>query len=141
MFGGFGTGKSHLLGYLGQHGQNQNFIVSPVSISKETPLFNIERVYAAAIRNAVVPGINDDVMSVAISRLDSGSAEFKALEEWASSASSGLSPIFAALLHVLSRQVLGPDDRMAIARFLCRCTPWRRQGRSMAQQPGDEVWN
>ena len=118
VFGGFGTGKSHFLGYLGQHRQNQNFIVSAVSISKETPLFNIERVYAAAIRNAVVPGINDDVMSVAISRLDGGSAEFKALEEWASSASSGLSPIFAALLHVLSRQVLGPDDKMAVARFL-----------------------
>jgi hypothetical protein len=116
--GGFGTGKSHLLGALAQHGQNQNFIVSPISISKETPLFNLERVYAAAVRAAIVPDINDDVMSVVIGRLDTRSVEFESLEEWASSPSSGLSTIFAALLHILSRNVLGPEDKIAVARFL-----------------------
>jgi hypothetical protein len=116
--GGFGTGKSHLLGHLVEYAQNQHFIVSKVTISKETPLFNVERVFAAAVRSAIVPDINDDVMSVAISRLDSGSPEFGQLEEWASAPESGLGPIFAAILYVLPRQVLGPEDRVAIARFL-----------------------
>ena len=116
--GGFGSGKSHLLGGLSELAQNQNFIVSHVAISKETPLFNLERVFAAAVRNAIVPDINDDVMSVAISRLDPSSGEFATLEDWASTPKSGLSPIFAAILYVLPRQVLGPEDKVAIARFL-----------------------
>jgi hypothetical protein len=116
VFGGFGTGKSHLLGYLAENAQNQNFIVSAVSVSKETPLFNLERVFATAIRNAIVPGINDPAMSVAIGRLDGSS--YKNLEEWASSPTSGLSPIFPALLHILSQQMLGAEDRLSIARFL-----------------------
>jgi hypothetical protein len=118
VFGGFGTGKSHLLGYLAENAQNQNFIVSPVSISKETPLFNLERVFATAMRNAIVPGINDSAMSVAIGRLDGRSPEYKNLEEWASSVTSGLSPIFPALLQILSQQMLGAEDRLSIARFL-----------------------
>ena len=133
VFGGFGTGKSHLLGYLGQHGQNQNFIVSPVSISKETPLFNIERVYAAAIRNAVVPGINDDVMSVAISRLDSGSAEFRALEEWASSASSGLISNIRRPSACSLPSGVGPGRQNGGRSVPFRCTAWRRQSGSMAK--------
>ena len=116
--GGFGSGKSHLLGRLAEYAQNQNFIVSTVSISKETPLFKPELVYAAAIRNAVVPDINDDVMSVAIARLDPKSAAFTALEEWASSPEAGLSAIFAALLYVLPRNVLAAEDRVSVARFL-----------------------
>src|ERR1039457_6414495 len=41
--GGFGTGKSHLLGFLADQALRENFIVSPVAISKETPLFDPER--------------------------------------------------------------------------------------------------
>ena len=37
--GGFGAGKSHLLGYLQELALAENFIVSWVVISKETPLF------------------------------------------------------------------------------------------------------
>jgi hypothetical protein len=116
--GVFGAGKSHLLGYLAENALHQNFIVSQVAISKETPLFSPERLFAAAIRNAVVPDINDDVMTAVVERLATRPEEFERLEIWASSAASGLSPIFPALLHVLPRQVLNPDDRAAIARFL-----------------------
>ena len=116
--GGFGAGKSHLLGRLAEYAQNQNFIVSMVTISKETPLFRTEQVFAAAIRNAVVPDINDDVMSVAIGRLDPKSEGFIRLEEWANAPQTGLSAIFAALLHLLPRNVLAPEDRVSVARFL-----------------------
>jgi len=38
MAGGFGTGKSHLLGYLAEVARQQGFVVSRVVVSKETPL-------------------------------------------------------------------------------------------------------
>jgi hypothetical protein len=37
--GGFGTGKSHLLGYLAEQALKENFVVSVLPVSKETPLF------------------------------------------------------------------------------------------------------
>lgn len=115
--GGFGTGKSHLLGYLAEHAKNQNFIVSQVSISKETPLFNLDRVFSAAIRSAIVPGINNDVMTEVIDRLAKDPSKATELEEWSGNPSSGLSPIFPALVHVIAKNILAPEDKVAVARF------------------------
>lgn len=117
--GDFGSGKSHLLGYLAERALRENFIVSRVAISKETPLFDAERLYAAAIRNAVVPGANDDVMTAAINRLDPRSSAFAQLEEWASEQAklSLFSPLFAALLHLMPRQVTQAEELAAIVRF------------------------
>jgi hypothetical protein len=116
--GGFGAGKSHLLGYLAEQALKEKFIVSIVPISKETPFFDPQKVYAAAIRNAVVPERNDDVMTAALYRLDGRSSAFAELEEWASSEASGLSPLFAALLYLVPRQVTTTEDLATIARFL-----------------------
>lgn len=115
--GGFGTGKSHLLGYLAEQALKENFIVSIVPISKETPLFNPQLIYAAAVRNAVVPGVNADVMSAVVNKLDPATDAFDDLEAWASSDVSGLSPLFAALLFLIPRQVVMPEDVAAIGRF------------------------
>src|SRR5271168_1023767 len=57
--GGFGAGKSHLLGYLQEVALNDNFVVSWVVISKETPLFDLGKLYVSAMRNATVPKRND----------------------------------------------------------------------------------
>src|SRR4051794_13700604 len=38
LAGGFGTGKSHMLGYLAEVARQQGFVVSRIVISKETPL-------------------------------------------------------------------------------------------------------
>ncbi len=51
--GAFGAGKSHQLGYFAELAQRENFIVSMVPISKETPLFDPARLFAAAMRAAV----------------------------------------------------------------------------------------
>lgn len=116
--GGFGSGKSHLLGYLSEEALREKFIVSLVAISKETPLFSVERLYAAAIRNAIVPGVNDDVMTAVVARLSPGEQAYAELETWASSPSSGLSPVFAALLYLIPKQATTEEDHAAIGRFL-----------------------
>ena len=47
--GEFGAGKSHLLSYLETQALQQNFVCSRVVISKETPLFDMEKVFKAAV--------------------------------------------------------------------------------------------
>ena len=71
VWGGFGSGKSHLLGYMRELALQRNFVVSLVPVSKETPMFDPARLFAAAIRAAEVPGANDDVMTVALSAAQS----------------------------------------------------------------------
>ena len=101
--GGFGAGKSHLLGFLREVALKQNFVVSTVSVSKETPLSVPLTVFTAALRNTVVPGQTDDVMTVALAALQRQPAAAQALEAAVSAADSGFSPLFAAMLHLLSR--------------------------------------
>lgn len=117
--GAFGAGKSHQLGYFGELARQENFIVSQVPISKETPLFDPARLFSAAIRAAVVPGVNDDVMTAVMSRLHPNSGPYEALEEWTTAdvRDGRLSPLFAALLHLIPRRTTDPDDHARMARF------------------------
>ena len=117
VWGGFGAGKSHLLGFMRELALERNFVVSLVPVSKETPLFDPARLFAAAVRTAEVPGANDDVMTAALSRLKSGTAPYDCLEAWATEeARAGtLSAAFAALLWLFPR--LAPEDHARIARF------------------------
>jgi len=117
--GGFGSGKSHQLGYFAVLAQQEHFIVSLVPISKETPLFDSTRLFAAAIRSAVVPGANDDVMTAVMSRLRPNSDRYQALEQWTTSEvqNGRLSALFAALLHLIPRRTTDPDDHARMARF------------------------
>ena len=54
--GGFGTGKSHVLEHLAHTALAEQFVVSKVVVSKETPLYDPVKVYRAAIEQAKVPG-------------------------------------------------------------------------------------
>jgi len=116
--GAFGAGKSHLLGYFAELAQRENFIVSLVPISKETPLFDPARLFTAASRAAVVPGENDDAMTAVLRRLRPNTGRYDDLEYWATSEvqRGRLSPLFPALLHVIPR-LRDPDDHARIARF------------------------
>ena len=121
VWGGFGSGKSHLLGYMRELALQRNFVVSLVPVSKETPMFDPARLFAAAIRAAEVPGANDDVMTVALSRLNPETEPYDRLEKWATDeARAGLlSPAFAALLWLIPR-LAAEDyarDRARIPRF------------------------
>jgi P-loop Domain of unknown function (DUF2791) len=117
--GAFGAGKSHQLGYLAGLAQQENFVVSQVPISKETPLFDPGRLFVAAIHAAVVPGANDDVMTAVMTRLHPNSDPYETLELWTSGEvqKGRLSSLFAALLYLIPRRGINPDDLAKIARF------------------------
>jgi BREX system ATP-binding protein BrxC/D len=117
VWGGFGAGKSHLLGFMRERALQRNFVVSLVPVSKETPLYDPARLFAAAIRTAEVPGENDDAMRSALWRLKPGTEPFDRLESWATeeARAGSLSAAFAALLWLVPR--LAPEDQARIARF------------------------
>ena len=54
--GDFGVGKSHLLAYLEHIALEQGFVCSRVAVSKETPLFDLNKILTAAVDGAKVPG-------------------------------------------------------------------------------------
>jgi len=68
--GGFGAGKSHLLGFLREVALQQNFVVSSVSISKETPLSAPLAVFTAALRDTIVR-----LMDAGLDSIPGGGAE------------------------------------------------------------------
>ena len=53
--GDFGSGKSHALAHFQELALAQNFVCSKVAISKETPLYDLGRVFTAAVENARMP--------------------------------------------------------------------------------------
>jgi len=117
VWGGFGAGKSHLLGAMRELALERNFVVSLMPVSKETPLFDPARLFAAAIRTAEVRGANDEVMTAALSRLKPQTEPYDRLERWATdeARAGSLSAAFAALLWLLPH--LGPEDHARIPRF------------------------
>jgi len=117
--GAFGAGKSHQLGCFGILAQRENFVVSLVPISKETPLFDRARLFAAAMRSAEVPGAIDDVMTAVMAHLHPNSDRYEALDYWTTAEvrAGRLSSLFAALLHLIPRRTADPDDHARMARF------------------------
>lgn len=117
--GAFGAGKSHQLGYLAELARQENWIVSLLPVSKETPLFDPAKLFAAAVRAAIVPDANDDLMTAALRRLGERRSDYDQLELWASEEvrSGRLTPLFAALLWLISKGNVPPDDLARMARF------------------------
>ena len=118
--GGFGAGKSHMLGFLREVALRQNFVVSLVSVSKETPLSAPASMFSAALRGTVVPGHADDAVAVALAEVQGRPDALGALEQVVSAPDAGFLPIFAAILHLLHRPVAAPS---------C-CGAWRRSWRA-----------
>ncbi len=92
--GDFGTGKSHLLEYLEHQALSRNFLCSRVVISKETPLFNLEKVFQAAIDNGKTPGVTGPMIEEIALKLDPKSESYAEFYQWANSEDNGLSRIF-----------------------------------------------
>ena len=115
--GGFGAGKSHLLGYLREAALKRNFVVSTVSVSKETPLSSPGVTYAAAMRNATVFDVNDDAVTLALSKVERLEGAIQSMELWVSTPEAAMSPVFGALLHLLGRSI-DPELRHGIEAFL-----------------------
>lgn len=99
--GGYGTGKSHLLEYFEHLALSKNFVCSRIVISKETPLYDPAKVYAAAIEAAVVPGLSGQAIKEIALRLQLDSQSYAEFFKWANRDDNGVSALFPAtlLLH------------------------------------------
>jgi hypothetical protein len=117
MAGGFGTGKSHMLGYLAEVARQQGFVVSRVVVSKEAPLSHPGHVLAAALRDAALPDRPDDPIAACVFALREQPEALEALEIAISSPAAGFAPIFAACLFLLRRASTPPEMLRRIARL------------------------
>jgi len=104
---GFGEGKSHLLTHLGHLATSAGYVVSPVVISKETPLHDPAKVLRAAIASAVGPDGSRDVIAEAASALDPDNQAYGDLLRWLRGPGRDLNERFEATL--LLHQRLGTD--------------------------------
>jgi len=116
--GGFGSGKSHFLGYLAEVARAQHFVVSRVVVSKETPLSDPTRVFEAAVRAAALPDRHDDAITGALTILRQSRDRMAALDSAVEQAGGSLAPIFSALLFLLQRDTLPAGFARQMERFL-----------------------
>ncbi len=101
--GDFGTGKSHLLSYLAHKALSQGFVCSKVTISKETPLYNMDKVFKSAIDHGRVPDRTGRLMEELGLKLEDLPKAYARFFQWANSGQNGLHPIFPTTLTVHER--------------------------------------
>ncbi|HLK65967.1 MAG TPA: BREX system ATP-binding domain-containing protein [Bryobacteraceae bacterium] len=115
--GDFGSGKSHVLDYFEHLANTKNFVTSRVVVSKETPLFDPEKVYLAAIEDAEVPGFGGEAMREMIVALKPNTARYREFSSWVNSLASQLHPIFAATVLLHEKLLNDPELIEQITRF------------------------
>ena len=99
--GEFGAGKSHLLGWLQGRALERQFVCSRVVVSKETPFFDLDKVFKAAVANGVVPGVEvGQMVEETVLKLDYNSGPYVDFFRWANQEDTGLHNIFPATLSV-----------------------------------------
>ncbi len=101
--GDFGTGKSHLLAYLEHQALSQGFVCSKVCISKETPLYKLDKVFKSAIDYGRMPDGTGQLMGELGLRLEKSPKAYARFFRWANSEQNGLHRIFPATLMVHER--------------------------------------
>lgn len=102
--GEFGAGKSHLLTHLEDQALSQGFVCSRVSISKETPLYDLGKVFKSAMENGRMPDRSGRLIEELWMRIDQASPEYDNFFHWADDAEqSQLSPLFPASLRIRQR--------------------------------------
>ena len=102
--GDFGTGKSHLLTHLEHVALSQGFVCSKVAISKETPLYDLGKVFKSAVENGRMPDRSGRLIEELGQALKPDSEEYAAFFHWANdSESNRLSQMFPASLIVHER--------------------------------------
>jgi hypothetical protein len=101
--GDFGTGKSHWLEYF-QHAAHQaNFVCSTIVINKETPLYDLAKVYRACVQAAVAPGRTEPLVAEIPHSYQAEKAPgYRELFEWVHQ-NKELDPRFAASLFLFER--------------------------------------
>ena len=115
--GGFGSGKSHLLEYLEHLALSQDFVVSRLVISKETPLYDPAKVFRAAVESARVPGRTGMAIPEIALGLRQDSRPYAALYTWANDPDTPIAAIFPATLMLHERLSNDPDLAELIRNF------------------------
>ena len=105
--GDFGSGKSHLLAHLEHLALEQNFVCSKVAISKETPLYDLGKVFISAMENGRLPDRSGRLIEELGQSLQPDSSEFATFFQWADRAAKEeeISLIFPASLLVYERSM------------------------------------
>lgn len=115
--GDFGTGKSHVLEHLEHLARDENFVCSRVVISKETPLYDLGKIFRAAIETAEVPNRNGPAISEIALAISPDSRDYVNLYRWAHGEGNGLSAIFPATLLLYERLKSDPELSDKITNF------------------------
>jgi hypothetical protein len=134
--GDFGAGKSHLLEYLQHVALEENFVVSKVVVSKETPLHDPAKLYRAAVEAAVVPDKKGSALAEIAAGLSTGDRALADLLAWAaaaatpwwnqpSSAARGDEPALPASVHP-ARGTQHPAEPGLNSRFPATLFLWER---------------
>lgn len=103
--GDFGAGKSHLLTYLEQQALSRGFVCSKVAISKETPLYDLGKVFKSAMENGRMPERGGRLIEELGQSLDFDSGGYANFFQWTNRAAEAgvLSAMFPASLMVYER--------------------------------------
>jgi hypothetical protein len=103
--GDFGSGKSHLLAHLEHQALSQGFVCSKVAVSKETPLYDLDKVFKSAVNHGRMPDRTGQLIDEIghTLNLNTNSDEYSRLFLWANSEQNGLSRMFPATLMVHER--------------------------------------
>jgi len=100
--GDFGTGKSHLLAHLEHRALERDFVCSRVAISKETPLYDLGKVFSAAMDAARMPDRKGRFVEELGVKMDTRSPRYADFWRWTKKATEedGMNPVFLATLAV-----------------------------------------
>ena len=102
--GDFGSGKSHLLTHLEHEALSRGFVCSTVAISKETPLYDLGKVFKSAVDSGRMPDRSGRLIEELGQALDTNSQEYASFFSWANDTESNLlSQMFPASLAVHER--------------------------------------
>ena len=102
--GEFGSGKSHLLTHLEHQALSRGFICSTVAISKESPLYDLGKVFKSAVDNGRMPDRSGRLIEELGQALRPDSQEHADFFRWADDTTSNrLSQMFPASLLVHER--------------------------------------
>jgi hypothetical protein len=107
--GDFGTGKSHWLEYFQHAARESNFVCSTVVVNKETPLYDLAKVYRACVEAAVAPGrVGPALAEIAATYRADKAPGYRDLFEWVHQ-NKELDPRLGATLFLFERN---PDPAL-----------------------------
>ena len=144
--GDFGVGKSHLLEYMQHLALERNFVCSKFVISKETPLYDVSKVYQAAIKSAMAPGKIGFALTEIANSLKFHDPVYAEFSKWLNQPDIEICSWFAATLYLYEYLKGDEEIRDRIIRFwsgdklsLSELKSWLRRVGELATYKLDKI--